>query len=245
LVPIISTASPFRRIPVDLPRRQILYFDALRLSAEMAGLAFDHLGSLLISVCERESGPVGDTAVRAILDAYSVIDSVHRFRQLLQVTPRLEHNAVLKLFLRQSKDVEDLRHIVQHLNRDVDRIVQEGLAALGTLTWLGPSLVSDGPPRSYVLQAGTSYPGQWTHGPVIDLWSSLPSGTIADISLATAGCKVNLSSIMKNLGSIVRSLERSLEEFAENKERFGSDVLLTFALTPVEQTVESVDPLPT
>lgn len=66
--------------------------------------------------------------------------------------------------MRQTKGVRELRHIVQHLNREVDRIAQEGWAALGTLTWLGPSAVPDSPPSSYILQAGTFYTGQWTHG---------------------------------------------------------------------------------
>jgi hypothetical protein len=54
--PMISKESPFRRMPTDLPRRQILYFDALRCSAEMAGLAFERLHALLMLI----SGQGGD-----------------------------------------------------------------------------------------------------------------------------------------------------------------------------------------
>lgn len=253
LAPIIGSESPFRRMPVDMPRRQILYLDALRLSAEIAGTAFDRLHDLLTGITEerhavltgnsdQQGAAQAHNAVPAILDAYSMIDSVHRFRELLQVTPGLKHNAPFELFMRQTKDVRELRHIVQHLNREVDRIAQEGWAALGTLTWLGPSAVRDSPPSSYILQAGTFYAGQWTHGPMIDTYSSLPEGAIADISLLTAGLRVNLSTIMDNLRSITRSLEGPLGEFAAGKERFGSDVLLTFALTPVEETEPTGDP---
>jgi hypothetical protein len=77
---------------------------------------------------------------------------------------------------------------------------------------------------------------------MIDTYSSLPKGEIADISLLTAGLGVNLSTIMDNLRSITRSLEGPLEEFAEGKERFGSDVLLTFVLTPVEKAEFTDDP---
>jgi hypothetical protein len=124
---------------------------------------------------------------------------------------------------------------VQHLNREVDRIAQEGWAALGTLVWLGPSAVSDGPPTSYILQAGTFYAGQWTHGPLVDTYSSLTDGEISDITLATAGCRVNLSIIMDKLRSIIRSLERPLEDFAAETERFGSDAFLALAMTPVDE----------
>jgi len=230
-------------MPVNVPRRQILYLDALRLSAEMAGLAFDHLHELLAGVTERRDGPLqAGKAVGAILDAYSVIDAVHRFRELLQLTPGLKHNSTFELFVRQTNDVRELRHIVQHLNRKVDRIAREGWAALGTLTWLGPSAVPGGPPSSYILQAGTFYPGQWTHGPTVDAYSSLPEGEISAISLSTAGIRVNLSTITDRLRTMIQSLEGPLEEFAADNERFGSDVLLSFALTPVEETGANPDP---
>lgn len=246
MAPIIGPNSPFRRIPVDVPRRQILYLDALRLSAEIADTAFDRLHKLLAGISEERhahrSGSDDEKrsaqsqyAVPAMLDAYSFIDSVHRFRELLQVTPGLKHNAPFELFIRRTNDVRELRHIVQHLNREVDRIANEGWAALGTLTWLGPSPVPESPASAYILQAGTFYAGQLTHGPMIDTWSSLPKGEIADISLLTAGLRVNLSTVIGNLRSITRSLEAPLEEFAAGKERFGSDVLMTFYLTPVEE----------
>ena len=239
---IISRESPFRRMPVDLPRRQILYFDALRLSAEMAGLAFERLRDLLTLVSEKKEEPAAHKAVSALLDAYSIIDSLHRFRELLQVTPGLKHNPAFKLFIRQTKDVEGLRHIVQHLKGKVDRIAKERGAALGTLAWLGPSAVPDGPPSCYILQAGTWYPHQRTHGPMIDFQSSLGTGEIADISLTTVGYRVNLSTMMDRLESIIRGLESPLEEFAADKERFGSDVFCRIALEPVEDRAENREP---
>src|SRR5262245_7334532 len=236
---MISNDSPLRRMPTDLPRRQILYFDALRLSAEMAGLAFERLHSLLM-LMSRQGGT--DQAVHALVDAYSIIDSVHRFRELLQTTPGIKHNVVFELFIRQTRDVEKLRHVVQHLNREVDKIAQEGWAALGTLTWLGSSAAPGGPPTSWILQAGTSYPGQWTYGPTIHTQSSIPTGEIGDISLMAAGSTVNLTRLMDRLRSIIQRLEVQLEEFALDKERFGSDVLYAFALMPVQEGAQKSGP---
>jgi hypothetical protein len=239
-------------MPVDMPRRQILYLDALRLSAEMADAAFNRLQDLLLGItAERDAELTGNSerggsvpthkVISAMLDAYSFIDAIHRFRELLQVTPGVKHNAPYELFMRQTKDVRELRHIVQHLNREVDRIAQEGWAALGTLTWLGPSAVPDGPPSAYILQAGTFYAGQCTLGPWIDRYSSLPKGEIADIGVLTAGLRVNLSTITDNLRSIVQSLEGPLRKFAADKERFGSDCLAAFDLIPVEETIPGGD----
>ncbi len=238
--PMISSNSPFRRLPVNLPRRQILYFDALRLSAEMAGPAFERLYDLLMLVSKQSGGdPPADKAVRALSDAYCVIDSAHRFREILQTTPRLKHNAVFELFIRQTQDVKKLRNVVQHLNRNVDRIAQEGWAALGNLTWLGPSVVRGGPPTSWIIQAGTSYPGQITHGPMIDFQSSIPPGEIVDISLATAGVRVNLTTLVGRLRSIIKNLEVPLKKLAADKKHFRSDGIYMFALAPVQEETQN------
>jgi len=232
---MISRDSPFRRLPIDLPRRQILYFDALRLSAEMAELAFHRLSELLVRISEKDEEPLSNKAISGLTDAYTVIDSTHRFREVLRLTPGIKHNAKFKLFMRQTQDVEKLRHVVQHLNQEVDRIAQEGWAALGTITWLGSSEVLGGPPTAWILQAGTSYSGQLTYGPMIDTWSSLTSGEIDDISIVTAGVKVNLSKLMHHLRSMVRSLEVPLEQFGAGKEHFGSDTVFSFSLVPLKE----------
>ena len=236
---MISKESPFRRLPVNLPRRQILYFDALRLSAEMAGLAFERLYALLMLVSKQSEGdPPADKAVRALADAYLVIDSAHRFRTTLQTTPRVKHNAAFKLFIRQTQEVVKLRNVVQHLNQNVDRIEKEHWAVLGTLTWLGPSAVPGGPPTSFIFEAGTSYRGQMTYGPMIDFQSSLPTGEIADISLATAGVKVNLARLVDRMRSMIKGLEIPLKKFAADKKHFGSDRLLMLPLVPVKEDKE-------
>lgn len=233
---MISNESPFRRLPVNLPRQQILSFDALRLSAEMAGLAFERLYALLMLVSKQSEGdPPADKAVRALADAYLVIDSAHRFRALLQATPRIKHNAAFKLFIHQTQEVVTLRHVVQHLNQKVKMIEKEGWAALGTLTWLGPSAVPGGPPTSYIFEAGTSYRGQMTHGPMIDFQSFLPPGEIVDISLATAGVKVNLSKLVDRMRSMIKGLEIPLKKFAADKKHFGSDRLIMLPLVPVKE----------
>jgi hypothetical protein len=40
---MIAQDSPLRTLPAELPPRQILYFDALRLSAEMVQAAYEQL----------------------------------------------------------------------------------------------------------------------------------------------------------------------------------------------------------
>lgn len=230
---VVSSESLFRRLPTDLPRRQVLYADALRLSAEMADFAHKRLVALVQEIVDKNA-PDG-WAVYALLESYSIIDSAFRFREILRATPGIKHNTTFELFIRRTQKIETLRHIIQHLRGEIDTIAAEGLAALGTITWLGPSAAPDGPPTAWILQPGTSYPGQWTHGPVVDTYSSLPDKEISDISLATAGAKINLTEIVSHLRSMIKSLEPSLEEFAKGKELFGSDVIMHFELIPIPE----------
>lgn len=232
---MISSESPFRRLPIDLPRRQILYLDALRLSAEMAAIAFQRLNALLMHLSEKGAEPLGDGAVRALVDAYSVVDSAHRFREVLRVTPGLKHNAGFELFMRRTQAIEKIRDVVQHLNREVDAIAQSGRAALGTVTWLGPPKVPGSPPTAWALQAGTLYANQMTFGPMIDLESTLTSGEFLDVSLSTLGVTLNLSKLVAHAQAMVQSLEPSLQEYAAEKERFGSDQLFSVSLVPVNK----------
>lgn len=67
--------SPFLRPPADLPRDRVLFADALRLSAQMAGSSFQKLKRLLISLVNAD-GPrnLNEMAVEGIGYAYGVID---------------------------------------------------------------------------------------------------------------------------------------------------------------------------
>ena len=110
---MLATDSPFLRLPVDLPRRQVLFTDALRLSAEMAWLSFRSLEALLKSlVVGRRGDAAKGVAVEAIGYAYGIVDAANRFREVLRAFPGLKQNAVFHLFIRQTAPVETLRDVV-------------------------------------------------------------------------------------------------------------------------------------
>jgi hypothetical protein len=100
---MVSADSPLRRLPVDLPRRQVMFTDALRLSAEMAALSFQNLEDLLKAlVVEKRRDGVKGVAVEAIVHAYGVVDAANRFREVLRSFPGMKQNAVFQLFIRQT-----------------------------------------------------------------------------------------------------------------------------------------------
>lgn len=233
---MLAADSPLRRLPADLPRRQVLFTDALRLSAEVAGLSYDSLEALLRSLVGGQGGDANKgVAIEAIADAYSVVDAANRFREVLRVFPSLKQNEVFKLFIRQTAPVETLRDVVQHLNGELANIAAQQSSALGTITWLGPSPHERAPPTAWILQPGSFYPGQATFGPMMDLEAYLGPGEVRQIHLVTSDVRVNLSDVIDRIRTMIRSLEPSVREHSGGKELLGSDVLMHFEFTPKEE----------
>jgi len=230
---MLSADSPLRRLPVDLPRRQVMFTDALRLSAEMAAISFQNLKDLLKTlVVEKRRDGVKGVAVEAIVHAYGVVDAANRFREVLRSFPGLKQNAVFQLFIRQTAAVESLRDVIQHLNGELRSIGEQQSAPLGTITWLGPSPNEESPPTAWILQPGSFYRGQVTFGPMMDLEARIPLGEISQVHLVTSGVRVDLSDAVERIRIMITSLEPSVREHASGKELLGSDVLMHFALTP-------------
>ena len=209
-----------------LPRRQAMFTDALRLSAEMAAFAYRNLESLLKElVAEKPRDSVKGVAVEAIIHAYGVVDAANRFREVLRSFPGLKQNAVFQLFIRQTEAVESLRDVIQHLNRELRSIGEQQSAPLGSITWLGPSRNEKSPPTAWVLQPGSFYRGQVTFGPMMDLEARIPLGEIRQVHLVTSGVRVDLSDTIERIRIMITSLEPSVREHASGKELLGSDVL--------------------
>ena len=227
--------SPFRRLPATWPRKQVLLTDALRLSAQMATFSLENLIRLLkVLVTAAENEALGESAVEGIVYSYGVIDAANRFREILRIFPGLKQNEIFKLFIRATAAVEKLRNVTQHLNQEMKVIGDKQSAALGTITWLGPSPTEDSPPSAWVLQPGSFYRDQFTLGPLIDRELRLAGGEIAQVNLVTSGVRVNLSDVVWRIKRMMAALEPSIRENAKGKELLGSDVLLHFALRPVD-----------
>jgi hypothetical protein len=80
-----------RRIPAALARNQALFIEGIRFSIEMADLAHRRLGETL-PLLSRMEDPDGESPsnVSAMLDAWSIVDSLHRLRGLLKHMPGIE-----------------------------------------------------------------------------------------------------------------------------------------------------------
>lgn len=152
------------RHPDWLQNKQALFFDGIRYSFGMAKMAHNRLQETLYSLAtgdmENRDNLCAFTA-SAMLDAWSIIDSVHRFSSLLMHTPGIKKRSPeLHIFYDKTKSVEDLRNTIQHLNKNKEAqdFLVKNLPALGILTWVVLLKPNDKSASLYSLVAGTIHP---------------------------------------------------------------------------------------
>lgn len=216
---IIEGASPLRRLPAALDRRQALFLDSIRYSIEMADIAHVRLRKTLFEISTSDAADTEQRhllTVSSILDAWSIVDSVHRLRALVRRMPGLKKStAGARSFMRQVEEVEVLRNAVQHLDTELDRRVEANLPAWGVLTWI--AVVGEQRAAACALISGSIAPAQQVELPN-------PAGRTVEvpvdsITLSASGRSVCLSKVMRAVQTMVRQLEPSLsEQFGEHSQ---------------------------
>lgn len=229
---IVSKDSPLRALPRGLSEKQIVAFDALRVSAEIAGQAYDELLSELRTLQAEPDPAQPKNLVVAVRHAWTFVDAVHRFRSVLEQARGIEHNHVYELFIRGTKSVKEMRNTAQHLNQHLGGIADRRQGAYGTLAWVvgaGETQV----PKPMLLNVGTNY--GIVRGPMMDFEERLPAGEIHRLQLELADRLLMLSDARDRLASIVRSLEGALAKIAEGKPRYESDQFFGFKLPELDE----------
>src|SRR3990170_1900754 len=111
---LVPPESSLRRVPVNLDARTVGFLDAIRYSFEIIDLAQGRLETTLERIATRPEGhPAGALIVEATADAWLLVDSLHRLRELVQQCPGLRQNeSEVQLLLRGTSVVEGLRNYV-------------------------------------------------------------------------------------------------------------------------------------
>ena len=153
------------RHPGWLKNKQAFFFDGIRYSLGMTTMAYNRLRQTLYSLYSLTTGDmekkenISAFTSSAMVDAWSIIDSVHRFRSLLMQTPGIKQKAPeLRIFYDKTKNVEDLRNTIQHLRNEAQGFLAKNLPALGILTWVVLLKPNDKSASLYSLVTGTLYP---------------------------------------------------------------------------------------
>lgn len=225
---LIPEDSPLRRPPSTFSRRQVLVLDGIRYAAEMAHIAYDRLYAHLQSVAASRTEPrVRDTAI-AMLDAWSIVDSAHRLRDLVDSMPGLANSTWKRLLRERTDDIAALRNCVQHQLDEINALCSLGGQLWGYLSW---AEVRDGQytGKWLMMTSGSDYVGdQWLFiGPAV-LPFDVPIG---HIRLNAFGRQVYLGRTVTALLSAVSELTTEIRKGALRPrdtpalERRGADVI--------------------
>lgn len=224
---IISVDSPLRRLPSQLNRKQTLFFDGIRYSVEMADLAYQRLQSTLLGMQPDKNETESEhlSFASAVLDAWSIIDSIYRLRSLLNQAPGVKQKApVLRIFLEKTADIEHLRNSIQHLNTQIETLLNQNLPVWGVLSWVTMRDPEKQTAFTCALIAGTASPSQGhtmvnpagkAFVPPIDL-----------ITLTASGYSVSLSQVMRQEERLTRSIEEKLRDQFAALPQAGGDLFV-------------------
>ena len=228
---LIGPDSYFRKLPGD-NRKQALLIDGIRYSIQMSDLAYESLKQMLGDLSLRYFQPefkLHDEGVAVMLQAWSIIDSVHRIRCLLNQTPSLnQKEPYLRLFYDSTRTIEDMRNCVQHQTSEVEEYIKHDSTIWGVLSWCykpDPAILKV---FSFVLIPGTMFQAKEHH--LVN-----PSGRSMSLPVGLITLSVNdmilcLSDVLGALAKLAPELETRVKSICLGKAAAGSDALVAAEL---------------
>jgi hypothetical protein len=124
---LVKPDSELRRIPVCLNPKQALFTEGVRVCLEMIDLAHTRLQLTLQGIDEctanKSAAPPG-AYTSAMLDAWSLVDSIHRLADLAERFPNVEDKKHIPGFVYIQKNthvINDLRNFIQHVSEQSAR----------------------------------------------------------------------------------------------------------------------------
>lgn len=158
---LIPHDSPLHKLPTSLDRRMILFLDGIRYSFQIFELASTRLSHTLEDLSFIDQNPVelNSRIASAISDAWTMIDSTHRLRELFQQIPGLRRKEPkLQLFMRRTAITEDLRNFFQHFRNEIDAFVDHSMPLWGAISWIYTDKKT-GEEQNFSIMPGTFFLG--------------------------------------------------------------------------------------
>ncbi len=155
--------SPLRRVPTapGLLLSQRMFLDGIRYSIEMADLSFRRLKVSLLTAMTKEQPPP-DIFTSAFLDAWSLVDSAYRLLVLHRNMRGIKNTPAVTVIRDGLAPAEDLRHSIQHLNKQISAYSEAGYPTWGSLSWVASPELSFSKFRVGVMVAGSLGGGELT-----------------------------------------------------------------------------------
>lgn len=223
----------------------MLFFDGIRVAAEMAEVAYERLTKALETAAmnpEMAPGALSRLVPLCFLDAWSIVDSTNRLRSLMRGLPNFRQRATsLQLFMRRTAGVVPLRNVIQHLNTGIDTLVENNVSVWGTLRWLVLLDANAGNFKGGTLTAGTQF------GELHALPN--PSGihmhdVVDEIVLTASGSELRISKTVRAIQELIGKLEGVLATQLSDHPIAPSDLLIVaeMTITPKAAAMSPAEP---
>ena len=183
----------------------------VRFSIEMEDVSYSRLQQTLLELTNSTEPPHQDVA-RALGDAWSIIDSAHRLKGIIQQTPGIVNKdkspSIRQLLRDKAEAIDKLRNVFQHLNQDVMERIHCNWPLFGILHWLRTN--PDGTSwKMCSLMGGALVDG--IRPLMIVENRKIYKAELGIIDLQTEKATVSIIELMESIGRIAGDLERSLQ----------------------------------
>ena len=207
---LMSDDSPLRRLPAALHRRQALALDGISVSIDMTMMAYWQLRvALWLHGKASERATSWPLVLQAVTAAWAIVDDVHRIGVLVRRLPGLKRGPAVAALLKAADQVEAPRNAVQHLDGEIEELLDSGRPVLGSLSW-----VNMASPDAKRLSVGLLLPGTLApaHGvPVVNPLGREIEIPVGLATLTAAGVTVCLSHVVAAVERFSGRLERAAE----------------------------------
>jgi len=220
--PLVADTSILRRLPSNLNERDVVILDAVRYSLEMVDIAHRRLLQAALGASAREVDSYNRVGAALLIDAWSIVDSINRLVLLLGCLRKAKRHPTVQILTRAAETATQLRNGAQHLDNEINTLVQSQRPAWGSLSWL---FMPEAAPRGTIVifVSGTI---RTMEQPLVNPIGKNIRFPIDLITLTAHGASLCLSDVMRTLPSVVQTLEQSIERAAPDDSRSGSESFL-------------------
>ncbi len=221
----LSSDSPLRSLPVGLPAKQLMFFESVRLSIEMCFLCYNRLYQGLSEISFDEGQRTSLNVVSSYLDAWSIVDSLHRLRELLNGFPghQKSKSTAFQVLIRKTNIVRELRNSIQHIRSKIEEL-SETSGVWGSLSWvIFPYESSTRGRICGILPGGMPRSRQRVVNPIGKRFES----NLDQITLSYLDYELSLSESIRELARFTTALEAKLDRIFKGQERQLSDLFLS------------------
>ncbi len=211
----------------------VLYLDGIRYSIEIVDLAFQRLLEVLEKIARagNASAELAPRIIAATADTWTIVDSTHRLRELVQQLPGLKQNQPeVQLLLRNTESLKDFRHFFQHFRTEIHSYVERRMPLWGVLSWTWINS-NTGQAESHTIVPGTFYHQIQAAGCIFDTHT----GRFIDRVVLHAGAKrFDLADVYDRVAAFAKWFEEWYERKWSGDGYHGADVHFAMTFQPID-----------